>query len=651
MMMMMMMKLEQRRRREISSPRNEIVLGGGGGQFSLQPGLDEMSAVTVSAHPDTDQQALVSSYCGRSSYDEPPPNFLSDIIEHAFTNIRETDIVDDDDEASVSQSTSRNDVRDVDFRSDAAPPSGDDETRRRLLRNFLDAKETDIVGDSAGDVALLTEPSQRSCARTGSKKNAEVHCGPGAANDTEAVVPASDRIKRQKTIGACREGEKAAKRSSSSSSQVQKSKSFSQADSAASRDRVRGIYKRNRRSVRQRKISSQTAGDCSGASGIRMTSADCANAGRMSTKAAAKSAAPRKNGRTTLKCESEEDTADVQRRAAEALAVPEVDRKRKALVRSHSTRQAKSASAEQQERKTLRRNVTVTATDAGVGGLAATASAAAATGGVGNLLRRVRRQRADATPILKLKCPATPVMTTARLTRQGSVDFGGSQFGGSQESFFTAHGDSVEQLDLETGAVRGFVSRRCASDNDDNDADYLLTSYSNHARLYNSLISRSNSYRWGEKSITGAPPASTLYGSAGPILFRVDDDDHPAEDGVVVGHVAAAEAKVSVPISVCFIIIATYIIAGSAMFASFEDWDYLTGSYFCFITLSTIGFGDVVPGTDMDQWSSHEKLVLCVLWLAFGLSLIAMCFNLMQEEVKEKCRWLGRKLGLLKAEK
>jgi len=34
------------------------------------------------------------------------------------------------------------------------------------------------------------------------------------------------------------------------------------------------------------------------------------------------------------------------------------------------------------------------------------------------------------------------------------------------------------------------------------------------------------------------------------------------------------------------------------------EWDVLVGSYFCFVTLSTIGFGDVVPGTSLDAWSS-----------------------------------------------
>ena len=106
--------------------------------------------------------------------------------------------------------------------------------------------------------------------------------------------------------------------------------------------------------------------------------------------------------------------------------------------------------------------------------------------------------------------------------------------------------------------------------------------------------------------------------------------------------------KVTVPISICLIIISMYIFGGAVLFTYWEEWDLLTGSYFCFVTLSTIGFGDIVPGTDMKDWASHSKLVLCALWLALGLSLLAMCFNLMQEEVKEKCIWIGHKLGILK---
>jgi len=130
-------------------------------------------------------------------------------------------------------------------------------------------------------------------------------------------------------------------------------------------------------------------------------------------------------------------------------------------------------------------------------------------------------------------------------------------------------------------------------------------------------------------------------GGSGPFSYMDDPFDYDDTGEHDSG-------KVTVPITICLIIIAGYIFAGAVLFTLWEDWDYLTGSYFCFITLSTIGFGDIVPGTDMDKWASSEKLVLCALWLAFGLSLLAMCFNLMQEEVKEKSRWIGLRLGLLR---
>lgn len=107
-----------------------------------------------------------------------------------------------------------------------------------------------------------------------------------------------------------------------------------------------------------------------------------------------------------------------------------------------------------------------------------------------------------------------------------------------------------------------------------------------------------------------------------------------------------------VPIIISTMLMAIYIFGGAMLFSLWEeDWDYLIGSYFCFITLSTIGFGDFVPGTNVDSWKNQEKLILCALYLVFGLALIAMCFDLMQEEVKAKCLWLGQKLGILDSEK
>ncbi|XP_076363166.1 TWiK family of potassium channels protein 7-like [Tachypleus tridentatus] len=106
---------------------------------------------------------------------------------------------------------------------------------------------------------------------------------------------------------------------------------------------------------------------------------------------------------------------------------------------------------------------------------------------------------------------------------------------------------------------------------------------------------------------------------------------------------------VTVPITLCLLVLVSYISGGAIVFSLWEGWGFLDGSYFCFVTLSTIGFGDLVPGDSVvSDRGSQEKLVICSLYLLIGMALIAMCFNLMQEEVIRKVRNCGRKIGIIK---
>lgn len=101
-----------------------------------------------------------------------------------------------------------------------------------------------------------------------------------------------------------------------------------------------------------------------------------------------------------------------------------------------------------------------------------------------------------------------------------------------------------------------------------------------------------------------------------------------------------------VPISMCLLLVTGYIILGAMIFTSWEEsWNYLVSFYFCFITLTTIGFGDFVPG--MGRINDDERTVFCTIYLFFGMALLAMSFHLIQEEVKHKFRKLAQRIGLI----
>ena len=127
---------------------------------------------------------------------------------------------------------------------------------------------------------------------------------------------------------------------------------------------------------------------------------------------------------------------------------------------------------------------------------------------------------------------------------------------------------------------------------------------------------------------------------------KIDEID--AENGNTSYVAETEDEEVRVPVFVSLGIIALYIFGGSVLFSTWEEsWDWVVGSYFCFVTLSTIGFGDFVFGSGGQLEDSTEKLIICAVYLVLGLAILAMGFNLMQEEVKAKCIWLGKKLGII----
>lgn len=155
-----------------------------------------------------------------------------------------------------------------------------------------------------------------------------------------------------------------------------------------------------------------------------------------------------------------------------------------------------------------------------------------------------------------------------------------------------------------------------------------------------------------DTSVAWRSAEATLRAPAGPSSYHPDTQNqtgYPPELGEEIsidtatwsaGHADKVDVgSVNIPIKVSFVIMVALLYGGTLLFEKYEGWDPLTSFYFCFISLTTIGFGDYVPGLSLHPTDDDEKgmsFIYCSLYLMFGLALLSMCFNLMQEEVVHK---------------
>ncbi|RWS09448.1 TWiK family of potassium channels protein 18-like protein [Dinothrombium tinctorium] len=105
--------------------------------------------------------------------------------------------------------------------------------------------------------------------------------------------------------------------------------------------------------------------------------------------------------------------------------------------------------------------------------------------------------------------------------------------------------------------------------------------------------------------------------------------------------------EVNVPISMCFTLVIGYIGIGAKLFRDLEDWSWNESIYFCFVTLTTIGFGDYVPGEKITSQQQTLTLAILALYLVIGMALLAMSLNLVRDAVANKVRDIGKNIGII----
>lgn len=106
--------------------------------------------------------------------------------------------------------------------------------------------------------------------------------------------------------------------------------------------------------------------------------------------------------------------------------------------------------------------------------------------------------------------------------------------------------------------------------------------------------------------------------------------------------------RVIVPSTACLWVLFAYVAIGTAMFASWQSWSVMDSAYFCVTSLCKIGIGDFEPDHILVPTfgGTPTRLVFTFVYLLFGMGIIAMCFDLMKEDVTVKVRNLKNDIVL-----
>uniref|UniRef100_A0A1I7UR98 Ion_trans_2 domain-containing protein n=1 Tax=Caenorhabditis tropicalis TaxID=1561998 RepID=A0A1I7UR98_9PELO len=92
-----------------------------------------------------------------------------------------------------------------------------------------------------------------------------------------------------------------------------------------------------------------------------------------------------------------------------------------------------------------------------------------------------------------------------------------------------------------------------------------------------------------------------------------------------------------IPAFLVLAILIVYTAFGGVLMSKLEPWSFFTSFYWSFITMTTVGFGDLMPRRD-------GYMYIILLYIILGLAITTMCIDLVGVQYIRKIHYFGRKI-------
>ena len=87
-----------------------------------------------------------------------------------------------------------------------------------------------------------------------------------------------------------------------------------------------------------------------------------------------------------------------------------------------------------------------------------------------------------------------------------------------------------------------------------------------------------------------------------------------------------------------------FILFPSLVFHVLEDWTYGEAVYYCFVTLTTVGFGDFVPTQQRESDLAGFYRICSATWVLVGLAWVALLITKTQNALEKIGPFIGSKV-------